>query len=173
MRVAVGSINPTKVEGVKLAFEQYFNDVEIIPKDVDSGVPSQPFNDDVIRGAINRAINAFENCDYSVGIEAGLFTVNNTITGYMDFQVAVIYDGEKFTIGFGPGFEFPPSVVERALEGIEVGDMMEKITGIEKIGEKFGAIYYLTKGKISRIELTRLAVTMALIPRINKELYRI
>jgi len=173
MKVTVGSTNPTKVEGVRLAFNQYFDDVEIVPKDVDSGVPPQPFNDDVIKGAINRAINAFENCDYSVGVEAGLFTINNTITGYMDFQVAVIYDGEKFTIGFGPGFEFPPSVVKKALEGMEVGEVMEKITGIEKIGEKFGAIYYLTKGRISRIELTRLAVTMALIPRINKELYKI
>ncbi|HIP62950.1 MAG TPA: inosine/xanthosine triphosphatase [Archaeoglobus profundus] len=173
MKVAVGSMNPTKVEGVRLAFKQYFDDVEIVPKNVESGVPSQPFNDDVIRGAINRAINAFGNCDYSVGVEAGLFTVNNTITGYMDFQVAVIYDGEKFTIGFGPGFEFPPLVVKKALEGVEVGEIMEKITGIEKIGEKFGAIYYLSKGKISRIELTRLAVTMALIPRLNQELYKI
>jgi len=173
LKVAVGSKNPTKVEGVKLAFEQYFKDVEVIPKDVDSGVPAQPFNDDVIRGAINRAINAFGDCDFSVGVEAGLFSVKNTITGYMDFQVAVIYDGKNFTIGFGPGFEFPHLVVREALKGKEVGDVMEELTGIERIGERFGAIHYLTKGVISRSELTRLAVTMALIPRINSDLYEL
>ena len=171
LRVAVGSKNPTKVEGVKLAFKQYFEDVEVIPKDVDSGVPAQPFNDDVIKGAINRAINAFEDCDFSVGVEAGLFSVRNTITGYMDFQVAVIYDGKNFTIGFGPGFEFPPCVIKETLRGREVGDVMEELTGIEKIGERMGAIHYLTKGVISRIELTRIAATMALIPWINFNIY--
>jgi len=171
MIVTVGSTNPTKVEGVKLAFEQFFNDVEVIPKKVDSGVSHQPFNDEVIEGAINRAIRAFDNCDFSVGVEAGLFKVKNTLTGYMDFQVAVVYDGEKFSIGFGPGFEFPPFVVKKALEGVEVGKTMSEFTGIENIGKKIGAIHYLTKGVISRAELTKIAVTMALIPWINRELY--
>ncbi len=171
LRVAVGSKNPTKVEGVKRAFEQFFGEVEIIPKSVDSGVPPQPFDYDVVRGAINRALRAFDDCDFGVGVEAGLFSIENTMTGYMDFQVAVIYNGKRFTIGFGPGFEFPPCVVREALKGREVGDVMEEITGIENIGERMGAIHYLTKGVISRVELTRIAVTMALIPWINGELY--
>ena len=172
IRVAVGSKNPTKVEGVRLAFERFFDEVEVVAKEVDSGVPSQPFNYDVIRGAMNRAIRAFEDgCDFSVGVEAGLFEIENTLTGFMDFQVAVVYDGKLFTIGFGPGFEFPPKVVREALKGREVGKVMEELTGIKEIGRKFGAIHYLTKGEISRIELTRLAVTMALIPRLNGKLY--
>jgi len=172
MRVVVGSENPTKVEGVRLAFEQFFDDVEVVPKSVDSGVPPQPFNYDVIRGAMNRAIRAFEeDCDFSVGVEAGLFEIENTLTGFMDFQVAVIYDGTRYTIGFGPGFEFPRKVVKEALRGREVGKVMEELTGIREIGRRFGAIHYLTKGAVSRIELTRLAVTMALIPWINEDLY--
>ena len=46
-----------------------------------------------------------------------------------------------------------------------------EITGIKDIGERTGAIHYLTKGAISRVELTRIAVIMALIPWINGELY--
>ncbi len=171
LRVAVGSTNPTKVEGVRLAFEQYFGEVEVIPKKVDSGVPAQPFDYDVIRGAINRAVRAYGDCDFSVGIEAGLFSIENTLTGFMDFQVAVIYDGSILTIGFGPGFEFPIRVVKEALEGKEVGKVMEEITGIERIGERQGAVHYLTRGKVSRVELTKMAVTMALIPWLNGELY--
>jgi non-canonical (house-cleaning) NTP pyrophosphatase len=48
---------------------------------------------------------------------------------------------------------------------------MEVATGIEDIGEKMGAVGYLTKGKLNREELTEQAVLMALVPRIRKELY--
>ncbi len=174
MRVVVGSENPTKVDGVRMAFEQFFSQVEVVGVGVKCSVPSQPFNEDTIKGAVERAIKAYrDEFDFSVGVEAGLFAMPNTLTGYIDFQVAAIYDGERITVGFGPGFEFPPTVVARALEGDEVGRVMSELTGIEDIGRKKGAIHYLTKGAISRAELTKLAVTMALIPRINRKLYEL
>ena len=174
MKVIVGSLNPTKIEGTRKAFRQYFDEVEIEGVRAESGVSNQPFNEETIKGAINRSVNAFsEELDYSVGIEAGLFSFKNTLTGYVDFQVAAIFDGKTMTLGFGPGFEYPPTVVKRVLEGIEVGNVMEELTGIKNLGEKAGAISYLTKGVILRSELSRLAVTMALIPRINKEFYEL
>jgi inosine/xanthosine triphosphatase len=173
VRIAIGSLNPTKIEGVKKAFAQYF-DVDVDSKNVESGVGGQPFNADVVKGAINRAINAYStDYDFSVGIEAGLFSLKNTLTGYLDFQVAAIYNGFKLTLGFGPGFEYPSVIIEEVLKGREVGDVMERLTGIERLGEKVGAIHYLTKGVVSRSELTRMAVTMALIPWINSELYEL
>jgi inosine/xanthosine triphosphatase len=172
VRVVVGSTNPTKIEGVKKAFLQYFGSVEVAGKEVDSNVSSQPFDDEVIRGAINRAKAAYSSeYDFSVGIEAGLFRMKSTITGFIDFQVAAIFDGEKISIGFGPGFEYPPQVVQSVLKGKEVGDVMDEITGIKDLGEKFGAIYVLTNGIISRSELSRIAVTMALIPFLNSHDY--
>ena len=172
VRVVVGSTNPTKVEGVKRAFLQYFDSVEVSGKEVDSNVSSQPFDDEVVKGAINRARAAYSNeFDFSVGIEAGLFRMKDAITGFIDFQVAAVFDGRKLSIGFGPGFEYPPRVVKSVLEGREVGDVMEEITGIEDLGEKFGAIHVLSKGKISRSELSRIAVTMALIPFLNSHDY--
>jgi inosine/xanthosine triphosphatase len=174
MRVVVGSLNPTKIEGVKKAFEQYFDNVTVEGRKVNSGVPDQPFDADTIRGAINRAINAYSaDYDFSVGVEAGLFSHGNAITGYLDFQVVAIYNGSRFTIGFGPGFEYPPVVIREVLKGREVGDVMDEITGIERLGEKTGAIHYLSKGVISRSELTRIAVTMALIPWVNSSLYEL
>ncbi|MEM0089581.1 MAG: inosine/xanthosine triphosphatase [Archaeoglobaceae archaeon] len=170
MRIVVGSKNPTKIEGTRLAFEQFFDKVEV--QSVDVRTKDQPFDEETIEGAIRRAkLSYSKDFDFSVGIEAGLFRVSKTMSGYMDFQVAVIYNGERFTIGFGPGFEYPAEVVESALRGIEVGKTMEKISGIEGIGKKLGAIHFLSKGVISRIELSRIAVTMALIPWINEELY--
>jgi len=121
---------------------------------------------------MDRAFKSYsDSYDFSVGIEAGLMRIQKTRSGYMDFQVAVVFDGENYTIGFGPGFEYPVKVVEMAKSGIEVGKIMEEISGIEQIGRKFGAIHYLSKGVISRTELSRIAVTMALLPWVNSELY--
>ena len=172
MRVVVGSKNPTKVKGTRLAFQQFFEDVEVVGVEVPTEVSAQPFNYETVKGAVARAVNSYsDDFDFSVGIEAGLFTLKKTITGYIDFQVAAIFDGKKLSIGFGPGFEYPPAVIEEALKGREVGEIMEELSGIKNLGEKFGAVHYLSKGAISRSDLSRLAVTMALIPWLNRELY--
>ena len=172
VRVIVGSTNPTKVEGVKLAFSQYFKRVEVDGVDVKTNVSSQPFDDETVKGAIERAIKCYsDEFDFSVGIEAGLFKFKDTISGYIDFQVAAVYNGETYTIGFGPGFEYPKIVVDEVLKGKEVGEIMSKISGIKNLGRKVGAVHYLSKGAISRTDLSRIAVTMALIPWLNKELY--
>lgn len=168
MRVAVGSKNPTKVEGVKKAFECYFKEVEVEGFEVKTSIPPQPFDFQTIVGAIERAKICWrEDFDFSVGIEAGLFKMPYTITGYLDFQVAAVFDGNKIAIGFGPGFEYPPRVVEEVLEGKEVGAVMEKFSGIKDLGKKIGAVYFLSKGVVSRVDLTKMAVLMALIPFIN------
>ncbi|MEM1578808.1 MAG: inosine/xanthosine triphosphatase [Archaeoglobaceae archaeon] len=170
MRIVVGSKNPTKVEGTKIAFGQFFKNVEV--ESIEIKTKAQPFEEETIKGAIERAIKSYSSdFDFSVGIEAGLMRIPQTISGYMDFQVAVVYNGEIFTLGFGPGFEYPQQVVETAKKGVEVGEIMEKISGIKQIGKKVGAVYYLSKGVISRTELSRIAVTMALLPWINSNLY--
>ncbi|AIY89782.1 inosine/xanthosine triphosphatase [Geoglobus acetivorans] len=173
MKIAVGTKNPAKIEGVKRAFEKFFHDVQVVPREGISGVSDQPFGAETIEGAVNRARNAYsEDLDFSVGIEAGLFELPFTLTGYIDFQVACVFDGEHYTIGFGPGFEYPPLVVREVLNGKEVGDVMEVLTGIENLGKKQGAIGFLTKNAITRSMLSEIAVTMALIPWLNREMYR-
>lgn len=172
MRVAAGTKNPAKLKGIKAAFEKFFDKVVVVPLDVDSGVPSQPFDDETIMGAINRAKNAYrEGFNFSVGVEAGLFKNKFSLSGCLDFQVACVFNGEKYTIGFGPGFEYPKKVIKEVLKGREVGEVMEGITGIKDLGKKFGAIGFLTRKAIKRENLTELAVTMALIPWINSKLY--
>lgn len=180
LKVAIGSKNPSKMEGVRRAFEKMFNDkkVEILGYSVTTTVHPQPVGlNKTIRGAIERALKAKkkagENKDFYVGIEAGLIKIPGTISGYMDFQVAAVIDlKDKLTLGFGPGFEFPTEAVKFAIEGKgEVEIVMEKISGIEKIGEKIGAIGFLTKELIDRAMLTEIAVIMALIPRINEKHY--
>ncbi len=173
MRVAVGSTNPVKINAVRNAFSEFFGDVKVVPKKVDSGVSEQPRNYEVLSGAINRARKAYSpDMDFSVGIEAGLFEFPHTLTGYLDFQFCVIYDGRNLSVGAGPGFEYPPRVIREVEMGKEVGAVMERVTGVDDIGEKQGSIGFLTGNRLKREDITEIAVMMALIPLINEELYR-
>ena len=170
MKIAVGSLNPVKIKAAENVFRRVFGDVMVEGKDVGSGVPSQPFGMDTVQGAINRAKAAHSNgYDYGVGIEAGLFEVQ----GFMlDLQYCAVYDGSWLTLGCGSGFEYPPTVLTEVLSGKEVGEVMSRVAGVDDLGKKSGAIGYLSKGMLDRTALTEQGVFMALIPRINKELYR-
>jgi inosine/xanthosine triphosphatase len=170
MKIAVGSLNPVKIKAAENVFRRVFGEAEAVGRDVVSGVPSQPFGTDTVRGAINRAKSAYsDDYDYGVGIEAGLFEVQGLM---LDLQYCAIYDGNWLTLGCGSGFEYPPAVLDEVLSGKEVGEVMSRVAGVEELGKKSGAIGFLSKGMLDRTALTEQGVFMALIPRINKELYR-
>jgi|Deesub1362B_J571_1020462.scaffolds.fasta_scaffold00065_24 inosine/xanthosine triphosphatase len=173
MIIAVGTLNPVKIRAVKEVFRKVFGEVQVRGVEVSSGVPPQPYGfEQTIRGAVNRAKRSFsKDCRFSVGIEAGLIPVPNSLSGYFDIQITAIYDGKRISLGAGPGFEYPLSVVKETLKGREVGEVMEKFTGIPSIGEKMGAIGYLSKGMMDRTKLTEISILMALIPFLNFEEY--
>jgi len=173
LKVAVGSTNPVKISAVKNVFSKIYKDVEVISVAVDSRVRSEPFDSEIARGAVERAKQAFSsNAEFSAGIEAGLVKNPFARSGFLDVQYCAIYDGERITIGCGAGFEYPSIVIKKVLrDKKEVGEVMEELTGIKQIGETTGSIGYLTKGMIDRITLTEQAILMALIPRLNAEIY--
>ncbi|MGB9845044.1 inosine/xanthosine triphosphatase [Methanothermobacter tenebrarum] len=175
MKVKVGSQNPVKIKATKNVLEKIYTKVQVEGVKVDPGVPSQPIGlEQTIKGAINRARRAYQDCDLSIGIESGLLEAPYTLTGYIDLQWCATYNGKTITLGVSAGFEYPPKVIKEVLEGgKEVGDIMDKITGIQNLGEKTGAIYHLTKGLLDRTENTEQCILMAMIPRLNPKLYKI
>ena len=98
-----------------------------------------------------------------------MFEVTEVETKYMDSSICAIYDGEKFYIGFSPSFEYPQTVVNRVLNGEELG-YMEDIFGNTAKGRK-GAIGVLTSGRVYRDELEEYAVIMALTKIVSKDIY--
>ena len=173
LKVAVGSTNEVKVEAVRSVFAQAFGLVEVASVKPDDTFERQPMEERVVEGAVRRAKLALERtgADFGVGVEAGLF-YNKSLDRFLDVQYCAIVDASgRLTVGHGPGFEYPPSVVESVLKGGTVGDTMSVITDIEDIGRKQGSIGYLSDGMIDRRRLTEIAVLMALIPRIRRELY--
>lgn len=174
MKINIGSKNPTKIEAVREAFSLFFNNVIVSGLNIDSGINSQPKSlKEIIQGARNRAINCSNNCDYGVGIETGVFPINNSLTGYLDIGCCAIYKGKKIVgLGFSPGFEYPKFIVKKILqEGLEVGQIFDEITGDKNIKQKQGAVGFLAHNKFSRKDFMKAGVIMALFPLLNKELY--
>lgn len=173
MIIRVGSRNPVKIKATRNVLENIYDHVEIHSCEVDSKVPDQPIGlNQTIEGSVNRAKNAYsKDCDLSVGIESGLLNTPHTITGYIDLQWCAIYDGINITLGVSSGFEYPPLVIKEVLNGQEVGDVMDELTGIDNLGEKMGAVSYLSKGNLDRVGNTEQCVLMAMIPRMNSDIY--
>ena len=172
MNVNVGTGNPLKVKAVRAAFVEVFQgeslNVKAVSVEVD--IPSQPFGEAVIRGAIRRAKGALGDGHFGVGIEAGLIQLPGCDRPLNVQFCAIIDRSGRLTLGHGPGFELPEGVVEQLLRGSTLNREMSRLTGISEIKETIGAIGVLSGGRIDRAAVTREAVLMALVPRIGGEL---
>ncbi len=167
--VHVGSTNPVKLAAVRETFQGYDAAAEltIVGREVSSGVSDQPVSlDETIRGAINRARNAFHGCDLSVGLEDGLVAVPYTQSGYMNICACVIFDGRREFLGLSSAFEYPVEVVRLIIEeGLDVTRAFRQ-TGLSDnptLGSAEGAIGILTKGRLTRTDYAKQAVATALI----------
>lgn len=171
LRVHVGSDNPVKLRAVRRVLGDVFGRVHVSAVPVATGVPEQPVDHQAPVGAMNRARAALKDADFGVGIEAGLLW-DPSVGDYLDVQYCAVVDrAGRVTLGHGPGFEYPPPVIELVKAGKTVGEAMAQITGVREIGAKFGAIGYLTERRMDRDTLTEAAVLMAMVPRIRRALY--
>ncbi len=167
MKVTIGSKNPNKFNAVKESFLMFdiFQNAEFLAFGAVSGVSDQPVGyDETVRGARNRAEDAFDSCDVSIGLESGLVQVPHTRTGYMNLTVCAIYDGLDFFIGTGPAFELPEEITKLVVdEGLELDDAILKsgFTENPRIGYSEGIIGILTNGVVTRKDYMVPAVSMA------------
>lgn len=173
MQIKVGSGNPVKIKAVRDAFNHYFKEFDIVSVKVDSGVHEQPKSlQECVNGAKNRAIAAFKDCEFSVGLEAGIFPFPGVKTGYVDTSIAVIYDGKDFFIGTSPCFEYPESVIKEVMKGEkDVGIIFDELFGTVNQKQGGGAVGFLTKDVVPRDKFVELSVIMALCRVVSKEHY--
>lgn len=169
VRVSVGSDNPVKLQAVRNVMLRVYGDVELTGQRLSVNVPSEPWGEEVERGAVERARKSLGQADYGVGIEAGVFERGGEL---FDVQYCAIVDKmNRVTVGHGSGFKYPPKVADLLRKGRTVGEAFQELYGQEKSGRGNGAIGFLTYGMLKRSELTEQAVVAAMVPRMRKELY--
>lgn len=177
MIINVGSKNPVKIEAVReiIADYPFMAGAVVEGVEVDSGVTNQPITlPATIEGAINRAKAVFKDCQYSFGIESGIFPVPHTKTGYMDVCACIIYDGNEISLGLSSAFEYPKQVTELILtQHLDASTAFKHVglTDHPYIGHATGAIGILTNGRLLRKEYTKQAIMNALIQLEHLELY--
>ena len=173
MIVAVGTKNPAKLQGISAAFARYYTDVQFRPVDASSVSRAQPYGlEQMAEGATTRAKLALSRGggDFGVGVEAGIFTIGDA---YFDNQVAAIMDpAGKVSLGLSAGYMLPRSDMEEMLRvGKELEQWAEVLSGTRAVGDKGGVVQHLTKGTMTRADLTEQCVITALIPWLHQEVY--
>lgn len=177
MKISVGSKNQVKVGAIKemIADYEFLREAEVVAIEVTTEVADQPKSlEETIKGAMNRAKNAWAGCDFSFGIESGLMQVPFSKTGHMDFTVCAIFDGKEYHLGLSSAFEYPREVTRLILEeGLNAEQAANRIgiTDNPKLGSHEGILGILTKGRYPRKEYTKEAIRMALIHLENAHLY--
>jgi inosine/xanthosine triphosphatase len=168
MRIHVGSKNPIKLAAIREVMEPCFSGAVFEPVAVSSGVSDQPIGfEEILQGAMNRARAAFAlSCDLAVALESGLVPVPLTRTGYMNVTACAIFDGKEMFSGLGPAFELPDEVTRLVVEeGLELDPAVRQagLTEDPRIGYGQGIIGILSRGRVTRADYSRPAVSMALV----------
>lgn len=172
MKIAVGSLNPLKLEAVKSILSRAGRDDDFVAVEAESGVSHTPLsNSETIAGARRRAEEArrIAGADWGVGLEGGMNRVGEE---WFTCVWCLIADGTAATAGGGVHFQLPPAVVRAILEeGMEMGPAMDRLAGTTMSKRKMGAEGLLTEGLIDRKTTFEIAVIYALAPRLFPEYY--
>lgn len=159
--LAVGSVNPIKIQAVKNALGE--NDMVVIGTSTSSGVRSQPLSEEETRqGAINRAKNSLHKteADYGIGLEAGVFFINDDI--YLCHWGALVDSSENIYISNTPAILLPNKYRNALLAGKDLGEIMRLSTGVQDLGAKEGAIGVFTNNRLNRKQLLTEVVVILL-----------
>jgi inosine/xanthosine triphosphatase len=179
VKIVVASRNPVKLEAVRQGFESMgFAEPDITGITVCSGVSDQPMTDEeTLTGAKNRAdiiCKKFPDADFRIGIEGGIKPHGNHFEAFAWIYISWA-EAHNRPEGYGQSrttsFLLPPAVQKLIQEGYELGTANDMIFGQSNSKQKGGAVGLLTNNTVTRTQLYRQAVQLALIPYQNKNLY--
>lgn len=177
MKILVGSRNPTKIGAVEDVFGQFFGPVEVIGMEIDSGVAGQPIGEEeTFAGAENRARallrrNARDElaARFCVGIEGG---VTHLYGRWFAFGVICVADAQgRLGYGVTSHFELPDQVAAALGGGKELGDVIDRLSGLHNTKHDGGAIGHFSHGRLDRRGLASQGIFMALLPFLNESLF--
>ncbi len=173
-KIIVASKNPVKINASLIGFQKMFPEetFEIEGVSVPSGVPDQPKAEEILKGAMTRAENAFKErseADFWIGIEGGIEENN----GEMETRAWAVIKSKNGKVGraLGGGFLLPEKVAKLIRKGKELGEADDIVFGRINSKQDIGAVGILTGGVATRTDYYSKAVVLALIPFKNPDLY--
>ena len=119
LKVAIATASHEKIDGIIKAISRFYNlelpEIEICYTSVESGVPSQPFNEETYEGALNRVNNIrkeFKEMDLYNSCEAGIESIS--FKQYFNVQVICIFEkkSQMYLWGKSAGWLIPSSDIE-------------------------------------------------------------
>ncbi len=176
MKVLIGTKNPGKIEGAKRAFENYFENVEVVGIKAESNVSEQPVGTETFDGAKNRVDNLIKYAkannipaDYFVAVESG---ITEELGFWAITNIAVIKNA-KGEMGVGSSESFPvPKKYVNTIISETLAPVMDKLFTESDLRSSTGGIGLLTHDVLTRIDLNTHAFVMALTPFINQEKWK-
>ncbi|MFA5030126.1 MAG: inosine/xanthosine triphosphatase [Patescibacteria group bacterium] len=173
MKIAIGSDNPVKIKATEKAFSDRLDvDFEFEHKKMPSGVPDQPFDDEIQIGAHNRAVAVQRefNADYGVGLEGGTTKHQGQ---YFEYGWCAIVDRSgKVTYGHSFGVPIPEVLVTKIVdEKKELGISLDELLHKDNTKQKDGFFGFATGNCITRESAYYAMVCAALAPIVLKEYY--
>ncbi|MCH1772256.1 MULTISPECIES: DUF84 family protein [Metallosphaera] len=162
MLVCVGSTNPVKLEAVRDAIKEIGKEWEVKGVQVSSNVSEQPWCNETLVGARNRAINALiqDGCDVGVGIEGGVCWERERIVA---FAAIYVVNREKENFSYSPAFTLSNELAKLVIRGKELGEATDIVYGKTNTKHGEGAVGMLTR-IVDRKRLYKDAVILALYP---------
>jgi inosine/xanthosine triphosphatase len=165
MRVAVGSLNPAKIEAVRQAFALVWpeNAWEVQGTDVVSAVSAQPMSDaESIRGARHRATRALaqSEAEYGVGLEGGLHEMDGKF--FDGGWIVVRHRNGQEGVGCSVRMPVHEEVMRHVHAGRELGEAIDLVYNVENAKQKQGHFGLMTDNLITRTSGYRDAVIVAL-----------
>jgi inosine/xanthosine triphosphatase len=171
-RVAVGSTNPVKVAAVRWAVAAAWPRAEVVGLAVASGVPEMPCTDEQgRRGALIRAQAALAAgaADLALGLEGAVCELADGM--YVANWVAAVARDGRTSVTHGGRLRLPECVAAEVRRGIELGLVIDRLSGSANSKQHLGAAGFLTAGLVPREQAFALAVAFALTPFLRPELY--
>ncbi len=173
--IAVGSLNPVKIQAAKSGFELMFQQSQFSVEgfSVASGVSDQPMSsEETLLGAKNRAealTGLAPDADYYVGIEGGIEVVDDGF--FANAWIVILNADGNVATGRSGSFALPPKVKQLVESGIELGHANDQVFDQTNSKVQGGAVGSLTGGVISRLSLYEHAMALALVAFKQPELY--
>jgi inosine/xanthosine triphosphatase len=177
LQVLVISMNPVKIRAAQEAFSNFYDNPVISQFDITKVDPkgvhlkAQPIGEEqtyeASRWRVIKARNHNPGFNFYVGIEGGV-----VLTPHKKPRIIVyssVSNSSYVETVRGCEIPLPNQFYEELCNSphMELGDLMTNISGISNIKQKEGAVGFLTRNIVTRLDILKQSVMMALIPFLN------